>query len=135
MRLEKDLNVGVWFDIPNDPDNASACLRIPGLGALKKINKKTASKKTEYKKLGRGNNYQRFEYDDPDEEKREELIWDYCIVDWKDIFDADGTKLECTTENKVRLMNGSIVFALFVADSLELLTASQTEKQEDEEKN
>lgn len=135
MKLKKELNAGVWFDMPDDLDSTRVCLRVLGIGELKKINKETLSKKVEYKKFGRGGNYQRFEYEDPDDTKRDELLWDYCITDWENIFDVDGTALECTLENKVKLMNESVAFAIFVADSLDVLTATQAEKRENEEKN
>lgn len=133
MRLNTE-NVGTWFDVPNDPDNARVCLRAATMGVIKEIHKKTSSKKTEYKKFGRRANYQRFEYDDPDEDKREQLLWDYCIVDWEGFFDTDA-EMECSTANKIKLMNESAEFALFVADSLEILNDAQIKDQEDIEKN
>lgn len=135
MKLTTELNTGAWFDMPDDPDGARVCLRVMAIGILKKIHKETTSKKTEYKKLGRGRDYQRFEYDDPDEEKREQLLWDYCITDWEGIFDTDGTGLECTNENKIKLMNGSVEFALFIGNCLETLNMAQDKDREDEGKN
>jgi len=56
------------------------------------------------------------------------LRWDFCIVDWREV-SLDGQQLECTTDNKVKMMNVTD-FVKFVVDSLETLV--ETNKALDE---
>ena len=51
--------------------------------------------------------------------KIEELIWDYVITDWKNVL-VSGTEVDCTKENKVKLMKDPD-FANFIVKSLEIL--------------
>lgn len=59
-----------------------------------------------------------------------ELLNGYCVVDW-DLKDVKGGAIECTEENKKRLMNVPR-FTGFIKECLEDLTR-QTETQEDAE--
>ena len=61
------------------------------------------------------------------------LTWDYCIVGWGKT-QLDGKDLECTTDNKVKMM-GVIDFAKFVADSLETMVSVNQTIAEQEVKN
>ncbi|MCK5601962.1 hypothetical protein KAR91_08840 [Candidatus Pacearchaeota archaeon] len=51
-----------------------------------------------------------------DEKLASRLTWDYCIVDWKNV-QLDDKQLDCTTDNKVKLM-AVLDFAKFVADQI-----------------
>ena len=69
-----------------------------------------------------------------DEQLRSELLWDFMIVDWL-IYDGKGKPIQCTKENKVKLMMGSVDFAVFVGECIERLTDGERKRAEDQEKN
>lgn len=136
MRLEgKDLNPGVWFDIPNDPESARVRLRVLDMDANKQIRSQTVAKGVVYKQLGRRQQVHRIEFDEiKDEDKRGELLWDFCIVDWENIF-WDDKLLPCNTENKLKLMNKSVEFATFIANCIEKLAEYEENQVKEAEKN
>jgi hypothetical protein len=72
----------------------------------------------------------------PDQERQErEDVWDYAIVSFENFRDKKtGTEIECTRENKLKLMKVP-VFDRFVGRCLQLLTDSQTKAREEEAKN
>lgn len=53
-----------------------------------------------------------------DREMRDNLIWDYCIVDWTDLYDEDGAEIKCTQANKRKLMREHPVFPEFVNECI-----------------
>ena len=110
MKLNlNDLNPGTWFKFDEgDPGSGSICLRILNAGKLAEIRDKTVTTKVEY----HGEN--RFEYQNMDNAARDNIIWDYCIVDWKDLVDDEEKPIECNTENKIKLMNEHVGFSLLV---------------------
>ena len=113
-------NEGAWFYF--DPDNESlggTCLRELDPDEFNRIERLTVKHK---KRVMRG-----VLVDDikTDEKLASKLRWDYCITDWKNI-SLDGQALECTTDNKVKMMNVSD-FVKHVADSLgELVENNQS---------
>jgi len=125
----KDLNPGVFFPFDEDNPSEGITLRLVNNEIITKVNKKTVKKKLEFR---RGRQFERI---DEDEKLREEMIWDYIIVDWKGVEDEDGSVLECNRENKCRLMRGSVWLAGFVADCTEILSDQAGKAQEDAEKN
>lgn len=120
-----NLNPGVWFD----KEDMKIKLRLCAGDDLRKIDKQTTKKQVEYK---RG---QRFEYVDINEDLRNEVIWDFCIVEWKNVMDKHGNEIPCTRANKVLLMGQSIAFASFVGDCLEKLTKDEEKRIEEEHEN
>jgi len=126
----KDLNPGTWFSFDeSDEDSGKISIRTINQEKLAEIRDKTMKTEVEYK----GDN--RFEYIKTDNAKRDRIIWDYCIVDWQDLVDDDDIPIECTTENKIKLMNGHIGFSLFVESCLERLTKQNEIYAEYSEKN
>ena len=123
----KNLNPPIWFNFPNT--DASVCLRICAGDDLDEINSKTIRKEIEYKD---GN---RYEYRIVDEKLRNELFWDFCIVDWKNINDENDSPVPCTRENKVLFIGKMPKFTSFVADCLERVGQIIMEQRELEEKN
>jgi hypothetical protein len=122
-----NLNPGVWFPY-KDSDTASICLRVCAGDDIKAIRKQTTKTKVEYK------NNQRFTYEDTNDELYRELLWDFCIVDWKGFANKSGIEIPCTKENKLLLMGKSVDFAKFVGDSLEKLNDIDKNTEEDKEK-
>lgn len=114
-----NLNPGTVFDLPDG--TGTITLRVLAFEDAARIRKATVKVKAEFK------NGVRYEYEDTDEEKSAELMWDACIVDWTGITDANDEPVPCTPEMKKRLMRGSPEFARMVSGMLEKLKA-ETEK-------
>lgn len=109
-------------------------LRNITLAEFKKIRAATVSKRAEYHQIKEGDKPFRYEVEDTDEDKSDELLWDYQIVDWN-ILDGDGKKIKCTKENKLLLMGNSSEFVNFVVDSLNRLAIDDVKQREKLEKN
>lgn len=139
----ENLNPGEWFTYPGDtkpPERVK--IRLPDQKAVKVIDKKTLKKEVEHVqplkksgKIDRRQQLQRIEYEVcEDEDEREELLIDEIIEDWE-IRTPDGEAIECTTENKIKMMYGSVEFNNFVNDKLEYLGGEEEERKKGEEKN
>lgn len=125
-----ELNPGAWFSFDEqDPDAGRICLRILTTDAREQITKQTTKKCVEYK---RG---ERYEYTEVDDDAYSRLMWDYCIVDWEHLEDEDGKPIECTADNKVKLVKGHPGFAAFLGECLECLTDCAKLAKEKAEKN
>ena len=122
----ENLNPGAWFDLPG---GGRVCVRKAPPAVTKSIEKKTTKRKVEYK---RGARYEVF---NTDEDMADRMLWDYLIVDWEGINTPAGDPIECTTENKVALMGGSVDFGNAVAEALETLGQEEREREEAQEKN
>ena len=126
----KDLNPGTWFKFnEGDEESGSICLRVLNAEKLAEIRDKTIRTEVEY----RNNN--RYEYQKMDNAARDKIIWDYCIVDWNGLEDDEGNVIDCTTENKIKLMNGHVGFSSFIEACLEKLNRLNDEHAEYLEKN
>lgn len=123
-----ELNPAAWFDFPNDPGKGRVQVRVCAGEDLERITKETTHPKVEYKK------HQRFEYEKVDDNQQEKL-WDFCIVDWENFFDAKKKPVPCDIKNKVKLMKGSVIFATFIGDCLEQITNDIQIQKEVAEKN
>jgi hypothetical protein len=118
-----DPNPGVWFYLPGDPDGAGIQLRVCPPSVSSKIRRETQGQKHVEYKDGKRHEF----LDDPDEEKRELLFWDYCIVEWAGLLDSDGKPVPCTKENKALLLNNNLDLGLFVRSCIDKLNARQAE--------
>ena len=125
----KDLNPGVFFPFDEDKPDDGVTLRLVNTDLMTKVNKKTVKVKTEFRR-GR-----QIEIRNEDERLREEMIWDYIIVDWHGVENEAGETLPCNQENKYMLMRGSVWFASFIADCTEILNDQSGKMAEDSEKN
>ncbi len=106
-------------------------LRVCSGKDLERIEKETSTKQpVEYK---RG---QRFIVPDKvDEKRRSHMIWDFVVVDWNGVLDEDEKAVKCTTDNKIKLMEQSVVFAGFIGECLEKLNTDIGSYQKVLEKN
>jgi hypothetical protein len=126
----KDLNPGTWFDFnEDDPKSGRICLRVLNEEAKENI-RKTTVKRVETFKKG-----QRFIDYDVNEKLNSEMTWDYVIVSWERLEDNDDQPIECTVENKSKLMRESIDFARFVGECLEKLSEMTEQRKADAAKN
>jgi hypothetical protein len=104
-------NEGTWFYFDSiDESIGGVCLRIMAPSEEDRINKLT-TKKT--RKPIRG---VMTLIEDTNEKLRNELLYDYWIVDWKNI-QLDGKKMECDKTNKLKMMEVP-EFAKFILDKL-----------------
>ena len=128
MKLDlDDLNPAVWFDHPED-EEARILMRETSNEEVLEIQKQTSKIKREFR---RG---QRFEYEDIDEDKRSELMWQKAILDWEGLYNGDDA-IPCTDENKLLLMRKSPWFTRWVVGCLERLMEDNAERIERAEKN
>jgi len=121
-------NQGTWFYF--DPTNeklGGTCLRELTPDEFNRIERLTVKKR---KKIKRGVAYDDIE---TDERLASKLRWDFCITDWKEV-NLDGQGLECTTENKVKMMKVTD-FVKHVVDSLETLVETNKALEEARVKN
>lgn len=121
-------NQGTWFFYdPNNEDLGGVCLRELTLDEAERIEKLTIKRR---KKFKRG-----VAYDDIQTDKKlaSKMRWDFCITDWKET-SLDGRELECTAENKVKMMKVTD-FVKHVVDSLEVLVEANATLDEARAKN
>jgi len=134
MRINLDeLNPGVFFTWPGEPEDSKKGITVRPLSgsAIKLINKQTLiSSKIKFTKKG-----QQYTDEIYNEAKKEELIADYCIVDWKGLEGEDGKAIPCTAENKSKIMNEHPLLMEFVTDKIDSITEFQAEKEDAEAKN
>ncbi len=122
-----DLNPGVEFEY--EEGGGKVTLRVCAGDDYKEIRKKTTKKKVEFK------NGQRHEFEVVDDDLQSRLLWDFCIVDWEDFFDADKKPIPCNIETKNLLMGKSLQFSKFVLEKIQELSDAQERDREEEEKN
>ena len=121
-------NLGTWFYYnPDDESQGGVCLRELSPDEYDRIEKMTVKKRRKFK---RG-----IPYEDIQEDKKlaDKMRWDYCITDWKKT-NLDGQELECTAENKVRMMKVND-FVKHVADSINDLVDANKSLEEARVKN
>lgn len=118
------------------PDAGRVCIRRPtkyveGLQGKRK-------RKVEHVLNPKTRQMERIEFEEsptPEEARQERGdAWDFMIVAWENIFDAQGVAIPCTRENKLELM-AIPVFDRFVARCLQLLAESGVKAAEEERKN
>ncbi len=125
----KVTNPGVFF--PFDGKNLDEGITVRALNdaQIKIIAKETETKEAE---IIEGRWIDRIKIDD---DKRSDMIYDYCIVCWKGLNDEDGTAIECTRVNKIKLMRENPNFALFVNEAIVAAGSKEALKKETELKN
>jgi len=126
-----NLNPETKFDYLDEGEWVS--LRICPLEIVRKIIKECTTKTDREYKVIDGSPYI-FKEDKTDDTLYSEKIWEYCIVNWL-IHDAQGNEIPCNTEMKKLLMNGSLRFATFIKDKLELLRKVMDNDKKEELKN
>jgi len=113
-----------WVDLRNIP-----------IAEIRKLRKQAVAKNVEYYRPDNSEEKPfRYEVESIDDEKFNEILWDYQIADWH-ILDLNGEKIECNLENKLKLMGHSIEFAEWVVKCLNQLAIDEQKKKEKLEKN
>lgn len=121
---------GTWFEMEG---GGRVQLRTLTADDLKTIRKATVKKRVEFKKVD--GTPGRFEVEETDEDKQNEMFWDRVIVSWENLFDGKGEAIPCTKENKMLLILKSVKFSKFVGESLRVLQEQEAELEEAREKN
>jgi len=116
---------GTWYYF--DPTNevlGGVCLRLPTEEEYSAINKVTLISRK--KKAIRGVLYEDVKYD---EAKQAKLRWRAMIVDWKNVCLDDSPPLDCTDENKDKMMQVSS-FKVWIGSKIEKLIEETEELKE-----
>ena len=126
----KDTNPGIYFSWPGNKPNQKGGFRVRALNDLKmkEIRKEVVTKSEEVV----GSKW--VERETIDEERQSELIYDYCIVSWDELFDGE-TAVECNKKNKIKLMRENPAFSLLINESIALAGTRFAFKEETEIKN
>ena len=129
-----NLNPSVRFYWDNSKKEWIELRNVP-IGELRRIRKETIKKEVEYYRPDESDIRPfRYESEQIDEEKLNELLWDYQITDWY-FEDADGGAIPCTLENKLLLINNSTEFTDRIIKWLNQLAADTKDIKEKSEKN
>jgi len=136
FRSEVDQNGDIKYFDPEE-GGGRVKLRITDPDVMEEIQNKTRKKVTEWlwhPKTHQPYSGTRFEQTPAQEKKERELVWDYAIIAWEGILDAEGAEIPCTLENKMKLM-GIPVFARFVGRCLQLVSSASIDREKELEKN
>ena len=110
-------------------------LRNVTVKQLRNIRKETVKKTVEYYRPNESDAKPfRYETDEIDHDKMDELLWDYQIVNWC-ITEPDGKEIPCTLENKLLMMGNSDKFANWVIECLNQMATDEKDQKEKSEKN
>lgn len=123
-----------------EPDKDEACrvtLRLASPDVLENIYKKTRTPVIDRTLNTKSRSMERIkDYDQTPEQIKEErvLTWDYAIVGWEGVLDKHKTPVDCTTENKMRMMEIPI-FGRFVGQCLGMISGEAQEYEKEKVKN
>ncbi len=124
-----DPNPGVFFAFDVKHPDEGITVRPLNDSQIKIISKETEKYETE---VIDGKWVERTQTND---EKRADLVYDYCIVGWSGLTDEDGKPIECTRETKLKLMRENPNFALFVNQAIAAAGSKLALNKETELKN
>lgn len=131
-----DLNTGdVTYDDPI-PGTGKVCFRPSRPLMMERIAKR--KKESEFVLNPKTRSMERVEFyksiSFKESKKEQDDMTDYVIVDWKDLFDSKKNLIECTRENKLKLVKVP-VFDRFMAKCMEIQMNADLKQVEKEEKN
>ena len=129
--LEK-LNPGTWFDLDG---GGRVCLRTCAGDDYRAIQAQAVERKSEVVFDPKTRQPHRLVSEETDERLLSELLWDFVIVDWSDLYDAKQQPIPCTREMKLLLMGRSPVFAAKINKFMEQLRLLDDQEAEGLEKN
>jgi len=122
----EDKGTWFWFDEDNQ-DAGGICLRELTTDEHQRIERMTVKHR---KKFSHGTAYDDAEID---EKLAAKMRWDFTIVDWK-VIELDNAILDCTRENKAKMMN-VVNFVKFFVESMNTLVESNKPIEEARLKN
>lgn len=121
---------GQWFYFdPNNEALGGVCLRAPTAEETERIEKLTVTVKKKFKRgVWR-------EDKTTDTKLASKLMWDFCIVGWKQVvLERDAPPADCTKENKVKAVK-NWEFLRFCNEHLDELMEADTALEEARVKN
>jgi hypothetical protein len=126
---------GVVYD---DPLPDAGRIQIRSLVPYFEANRSKQKRKHEYVLNPQTRQMERVSYFDElsaeAAQKERDDAWDYCITGIENVFDAQKKAVECTRENKLKLMMIPS-FNRFVARCLQILSEAGVKTEEEERKN
>ena len=130
-----NLNPPARFYYPGTKKAEWVELRNIPIAELRKMRKATVERISEYYQPNDSKEQPfRYEVEKLDEDKFNEMLWDYQIVNWK-IIDPNGKDIPCTLENKLLMMGHSSEFAEWVVKCLNQMASDEEKDKEKSEKN
>ena len=131
LRLNmNDLNPGIFFLWPTSEKKEQGGITVRALTNQKRDEFLTATT-TEEEDYRDGRVYVR---KDEDKDTFNELTYDYCIVDWTELYDNDKP-IPCNKKNKLKLMKEHPVFPGLVNTAIAIAGSERAMREEKELKN
>lgn len=116
-----ETNQGAWFEyVPGQPKQGRCKIRVPSMADLDAIYKTTRKKVVEFRPQFPRGPLQRLSWVEVDENAESDAIFDHGIMEWEKT-GLDGVELDCTKENKIRLLTECPAFLKFYRDSCNAL--------------
>ena len=131
-----DLNTGEITYADPKPDTGSVCFRSAREFIMERMARRKKDSKFVLNPKTRGMERVGFDKDLSPEEsqkERDDLV-DYVITGFKKLFDMEGNPIECTRENKIKLVKVP-VFDRFMSRCMELQMNADVQQAETSEKN
>lgn len=129
----EELNTGTWFPWK---DGAEVCVRVCAGDDFADLKSKSVKIRSEVVWDPRTRQPQKVREEIRDDRVYTSLLWDYCIVDWRNILDAKEQPIPCTKEMKLLLMNSAKSgFPTFISECLDTLNGVEEKDREESEKN
>jgi hypothetical protein len=128
----ENLNAGTWFPLEG---GGEICLRVCAGDDYQAIRDPVTKVKTEVVFDPKTRQAQKLRTEDVDEKALKLHLWDFCIVDWKNLLDKHGQPIPCTKDMKLLLMGKSPTFFDHVSDCLAKLRGLEATEAEEEQKN
>lgn len=133
MKIDlNNLNPGTWFTIEG---GGQVCVRVCAGGDYQAIYRQVVTIRSEIVFDSKTRQAQRLREEIIDHELLKHLLWDFCIVDWKDMYDGHERPIPCTKEMKILLMDGYPKLSNFISACIDRLREMETKEAEGLEKN
>jgi hypothetical protein len=128
MRIRKP--TARWFKVPGDPDAAEIKIKALTPGERFRIYDAAFRQDVTYNEDGEPVFTQVTEKDID-----REMTAKAAVVDWKHVFDKDGTPMKCNPGTVMKAVNGIEGFFTFVRDCMQRLDDDLAKEKKDQEKN
>ena len=130
MRIRKPTER--WFKVPNDEDKAELLIKALTPGERFAIFDAAFKQEVTYESATDDKPTVRQTTD----KKADRIETAKAVIkDWKNIFDRDGTPLDCTPENIEKAVNGIEGFMVLVRECMDKLDADLEKEKKGQEKN
>ena len=127
-----NLNAGTWFPLDG---GGQVCIRVCAGDEYQAIRKQAVTSKREIYVDPKSRQAQIVREEIVDDQLLSSLLWDFCIVEWKNLLDARQQPIPCTKEMKLLLMGRSPRFFTFVSECLDKLREAEKGEAEALQKN